>query len=181
MNTNTPLKLNNPSSLRHRQLLEWLQEKAVELQSRESRQNSEYLETLMRDLEKSKFECLQGNPEIRSLFSNVSRRVEICVQQAEAKLLRERKKKKFRESFGFGDLDEEDLGFWDSDEEDEEKEIPDYLKDFRGDGSGKWGKQAQRIVIETDGLQDQKQFGQIDGVDLADLENSGRRMNSIER
>ena len=189
MDTHQP-SFQDPSSLRHQQLLEWLQEKAVELQSREHRQDSEYLNPLMTELGKCKFECLQANEEIRNLFSNVSRRVEICEQQAESRRQKERIRRKMRESFGFGDLDDEELGFEESDEE--PQEVPEYLKDFgfsgdyvesngQGREEGGWGRQVGQIVIETDAIQHQKQFGQVDAVDLADLGQNGQRIVMIER
>ena len=171
------ISLDSPESLRHKYIRKLLENKAVELQSRQNRHDSKWISNLMSELLEIKFECLNASNKIKDLFVSVSQRAEMCEQQIEfySETDSRRKQKKMRESFGFSQFQDEDIIDGVSDDDDDE---PEYIKDFGANSNSFYQK---TVRVEQDGLEMRKEFNQIDYTSLQSREFFTDRVIVVEK
>jgi hypothetical protein len=189
--SSSPLPSQDPITSRALHLKNFLHSKAIELQDRDNRHNSAFINSLLKDLQNIKFECLNSDTEICNLFASISKKVEICEQQLQIESnpgtnedfvssRRKRRRRKLRESFGFSqfkdqDCSEDDEGFHSS--EDEE---PEYLRHFqmekRKNEEELWGQKQ----VESDGLEGRREFRDIKYTVLEQDEQFGDRIKIVK-
>lgn len=190
--TSSSLPVKEPISTRTLFLQNFLHEKAVDLQTRENRQDPEFIRELLGELEQIKFECLNLKGEICDLFVNISKKAEICEQQMQisgakqtskfGSRRRKRRNQKLRESFGFSEFKGENNSETEMSPDASEDEEPEYLRHFQmakqRNEEAIWGGKTRQI--EGDALEMRSEFRDVKYTVLSPAEDFTERIQMVK-